>query len=97
MSATAFIDAFTEVDVPRSSGAVSGRFRAGWCAARVLVGSVLVTRRCLAVVRVLGPACSGGSFWAFSVDFGHAQHNLRGRGVFGGGGTGGLGRVVQKK
>ena len=55
MSATAFINAVTELDVPRSSGTVSGRFRTG-CVARVLVGSVLVTCRCLAVVRVLGPA-----------------------------------------
>ena len=58
MPATVFINAFTELDVPRSSGAVSGRFRTG-CAARVLVSSVLVTCRCLAVVRVLSPAGSG--------------------------------------
>ena len=90
----AFINAFNELDVPRSSGAVSGRFRAG-CAARGLVGSVLVTFRCLAVVRVLGPACAGAPL-GFSVDFGRAQHNLRGRVVFWGG-TGGLGRVVDKR
>ena len=42
------------------------------------------------------PRLLGGSFWAFSVDFGRAQHNLRGRVVFWGG-TGGLGRVVEKK
>ena len=58
MSATAFINAFTELDVPCSSGAVSGMYRAGY-AARVLVGSVLVTCWCLAVVRVLRPAGSG--------------------------------------
>ena len=50
----------TNPDVPRSSGAVSGRFRAG-CAARVLVGSVLVACRCIAVVRVLGRS-GGGPF-----------------------------------
>ena len=58
MFATAFINVFTELDVPRSSGAISGMYRAGY-EARVLVGSVLVTCRCLAVVRVLRPACSG--------------------------------------
>ena len=67
ISATAFINAFTELDVPRSSGAVSGRFRAGYVS-RVLVGSVLVTCRCLAVVRVLGPAGSGAPSGLFSVD-----------------------------
>ena len=61
----------------------AGRFRLGG------------TCRCLAVVRVLGRACSGAPL-GFSVDFGRAQHNLRGRVVFWGG-TGGLGRVVQKK
>ena len=89
ISATAFISAFNELDVPRSSGAVSGRLRTG-CAARVLIVSVLVTCRGLAVVRVLGsrPRLLGGgapSFGLFSVDFGCAQHSLRGRGVFGGG------------
>ena len=58
------INAFNEPDVPRSSGAVSGRFRTG-CAARVLIGSVSVTCRCLAVVRVLGPACSGAPLGLF--------------------------------
>ena len=52
-----FTNAFTEVDFPRSPGAVSGRFRTG--ARVVLVGSVLLTCRCLAVVRVLGPAGAG--------------------------------------
>ena len=64
MSATAFTNVFIELDAPRSSGAVSGRFRTG-CAARVLIGSVSVTCRCLAVVRVLGPACSGAPFGLF--------------------------------
>ena len=63
ISATAFINAFNELDVPCSSGAVSGRFRAG-CAARVLVGSVLVTCRCLAVVRVSAPPARG-LLWGF--------------------------------
>ena len=61
ISGTAFINAFTELDVPRSSGAISRMYRAGY-AARVLVGSVLVMRRCLAVVCVLCPACSGDPF-----------------------------------
>ena len=60
----AFINAFNEPDVPRSSSAVSGMYRAGY-AARMLVGSVLVTCRCLAVVRVLRPACSGAPFGLF--------------------------------
>ena len=78
MSAAAFINAFTEIDVSRSSGAVSGRFRKG-CAARVLVGSVLVTCRCLAVVRVLGPAGSGAPSGLFRrADFGHAKRHPRG-------------------
>ena len=64
MFATSFTNAFADLDLPLSSGAISGRFRTG-CAARVLVGSVLVACRCLAVVRVLGPAGSGPPFvWA---------------------------------
>ena len=51
-------NAFTELNAPRSSSAVSGMYRTGY-AARVLVGSVFVTCRCLAVVRVFRPACSG--------------------------------------
>ena len=42
------------------------------------------------------PRLLGGSFWAFSVNFGRARQNLRGRVVFGGG-SGDLGRVVEKK
>ena len=42
------------------------------------------------------PRLLGGSFGAFSVDFGRAQHHLRGRVVFVGG-TGGLGLVVDKR
>ena len=81
MSATAFTKSFTELDVPRSSGAVSGRFRTG-CAARVLVGcSVLVTCRCLAVVRVLAATGPGALpllciFRAFSVGFDRAKRHL---------------------
>ena len=65
--APAYINAFTELDVPRSSGAVSGRFRTGY-AAWVLVGSVLVTCRCLlSVVRARSRSrWLGGSFWIFS-------------------------------
>ena len=49
----------------------------------MLVGSVLVTCRCLlAVVRVLGPVDSGAPSGLFSVDFGRAKRLLRGRGVF---------------
>ena len=65
ISATAFINAFTELDGSCSSDEASEKFRAG-CAARMLVGSVLVTCRCLAVVRrVLSPAGSGAPVSVF--------------------------------
>ena len=70
MSATAFINAFTELDVPRSSGAVSGGFRTG-CAARVLVGSVLVTCGALPSFAFSFFAGSGApsGIWAFRGGF----------------------------
>ena len=43
------------------------------------------------------PRWLGGSFWAFSVDFGRAKRHPRGRGVLVVGDTGGLGRVVRGK
>ena len=76
----AFINALNELDVPRSSGAVSGRFRAG-CAARVLIDSVLlVTCRYLAVVRALGPACSSGGA-GIPVFLGLARKIIRARAI----------------
>ena len=63
---------------------------------KVLVGSVLVGRAGALPSFAFSAAPARGLLWAFSVDFGRAQHNLRGRVVFWGG-TGGLGRVVQKK
>ena len=45
-------------DVPRSSGAVSGRFRTG-CAARVLIGSVSVACWCLPSFAFSGPPARG--------------------------------------
>jgi len=71
--------------------AVSGGARS-----KVLVGSVLVGRAGALPSFAFSAAPARGRLWAFSVDFGRAQHNLRGRVVFWGG-NGGLGRVVQKK
>ena len=77
--------------VRRGLRAVSGGVRSAG-AGRFRLGDVPVPcRRSRSRPRLLG-----GSFWAFSVNFGRAQHHLRGRGVFWGG-TGGLGRVVENK
>ena len=74
----------------RSPGCIGRARSAG--AGRFILGDVPVPcRRSHSPPRLLG-----GSFWAFPVDFGRAQHHLRGRGVFWGG-TRGLGRVVENK
>ena len=98
MSATVFSNAFafTELDVPRSSGAVSGRFRTVF-AARVLVGSVLVTcPGALPPSFAFSAPLARGLLLGFFGGFRSRKAHPRGRGVLAGG-TGGLGRVVETK
>ena len=74
----------------RSSGGF-GRGAQRGCWSAPFWGSPVPCRRSRSRPRLLG-----GSFGAFSVDFGRAALRLFGRGVFLGG-AGGLGRVVEKR
>ena len=68
----------------------------GGVRSKVLVDSVLVGRAGALPSFAFSAPPARGLLLGFSVDFGRAKHHLRGRVVFWGG-TGGLGRVVDKR